>query len=258
MSRRSWETDVEKAERARHELKMVCQAMAYPEVRTALLLDPAGFRSLFPMRQVQSVYLDTPEGDALEENLAGISHREKLRFRWYGAGAHQVSGTLECKVRENMLGWKRLLPIDRLIDVEGANRHDFVRILWDEADATWRAMLARAIEPVQWISYEREYFGSADHRLRVTVDRKLRTFDQRGRLVLSREIETPQRPVVVMEVKCASAHYEWARRLINRLPFFVDKCSKFVTASMPEAGPLISVYPLGGIGRDVKGAPKDA
>ncbi|MHC4942726.1 MAG: VTC domain-containing protein [Planctomycetota bacterium] len=257
MSRRSWETDAEKEKLARYELKMVCQALAYHEFRTALLIDPAGFRALFPMRLVQSVYLDTPEGDALEENLAGISHREKLRFRWYGPDAHQVSGTLECKIRENMLGWKRLLEIKKPLDVEGAKRHEFVRALWEEATPVWRARLAPAIEPVQWIAYEREYFGSADGKLRVTVDRELRTYDQRGRLVLSRAFESPPPNIVVMEIKCATAHYDEARRLINRLPFFVDKCSKFVTASMPEAGPMISIYPLAGKSRGLMGARKD-
>ncbi|MFH1998785.1 MAG: VTC domain-containing protein, partial [Planctomycetota bacterium] len=85
-------------ENRRYEIKMVCQSQAYPEIRLCLDLDPSGLRVLYPPRRVQSLYLDTPEGDVLAENLAGISHREKIRFRWYGDEVRTVRGRLECKV----------------------------------------------------------------------------------------------------------------------------------------------------------------
>jgi hypothetical protein len=227
-------------EDARYEMKMVCRAEDYGRVKAFLDLDPAGLHTLYPLRRVQSVYLDTPGGEALEDNLAGISHREKVRFRWYGEGAGTVQGRIECKVRENMLGWKHALAIEHPVCVEGADRYDFVEKLRDAADPPWRARLAGPLEPVQWISYSREYLGSADGRLRITVDRDLKAFDQRGHLNLTAQFETPVPAIVVIEVKCAAAQYDAARQLINRLPFFVDKCSKFVTASMPDAGPGIS------------------
>jgi len=235
------ETEPLRYEDARYELKMVLRAEAYARVKAALDLDPAGLHTLYPLRRVQSIYLDTPGGNALEENLAGISHREKIRFRWYGDHTGPVQGRLECKVRENMLGWKHTFEIEQPVSVNGADRYDFMRILREAADPVWQLRLDGPLEPVQWISYRREYLGSADKKLRVTVDRDLKAFDQRGQLELSARFETPLPAMVVIEVKCAAAQYDAARQLINRLPFFVDKCSKFVTASMPEAGPGISV-----------------
>ena len=39
-----------------------------------------GVRELHAPRVVQSLYLDTPAGRALQENLAGLSERRKLRL----------------------------------------------------------------------------------------------------------------------------------------------------------------------------------
>ncbi|MBU0756100.1 MAG: VTC domain-containing protein [Planctomycetes bacterium] len=250
MTKRSSETDALQTRDGRYELKMACRGEALPEIKAALSLDPAGFRTLYPPRRVQSIYLDTPEGDALDENLAGISHREKIRFRWYGDRVSLVQGRLECKIRENLLGWKRTLPIRNLVEVEGVDRWKFVRVLHEAAGPDWQTRLSRATEPVQWISYRREYFGSADGKLRVTVDDRLEGFDQRGRIRLSARFKTPVPHLVVVEVKCASHHYDPARRLINRLPFFVDKCSKFVTTTLPDAAPTLSYLSLAGLSGD--------
>lgn len=233
----------------RYEIKMVCRTEAYPEIRLYLDLDPSGIRTLYPKRRVQSVYLDTPEADALAENLAGISHREKFRYRWYGPDARGVRGRLECKVRENMLGWKRTFDIDEPMDIEGADRVTFLKTLWEAIDPEWRARLAEKIEPVQWIAYDREYFRTADGKVRITVDQGLRAWDQRGLGTLSSRLATPLPDMMVVEVKCAARDYEAAEAVVNRLPLFVDKCSKFVTASMLGGGPQVSVVPITGPGR---------
>ena len=77
----------------------------------ALRLDRAGIRTLYPERLVQSLYLDTTHGRALEENLSGLSRREKLRLRWYGPRSDTVAAVLERKCRENSLGWKEVAPV---------------------------------------------------------------------------------------------------------------------------------------------------
>ncbi len=59
----------------RYEIKMVCEEWAHDWVVAALRTSRAGVRVLYPPRRVQSVYLDTPLGRSLEENLAGISSR---------------------------------------------------------------------------------------------------------------------------------------------------------------------------------------
>jgi hypothetical protein len=222
----------------RYEVKMVAQAAAYDRVRMFMRADRSGLRVLYPPRIVQSVYFDTWRDRALEENLSGVSHREKIRFRWYGDAKTDVKGVLERKVRENMLGWKDFLPIDEVMQVEGASRTEFARRIFAHLTPSWHDVRAMALQPVQWIRYEREYFSSG--RIRVTVDRKLRTWDQRYRRTITSAFRTPTPNVVIVEAKCAQEDYDELQAMLVRFPLFVDKCSKFVFASDPGEGALIS------------------
>jgi len=229
------------AESTRYEIKMVCEEWARDSVVAALRTCSGGVRTLYPERRVQSIYLDTTCGRSLEENLAGISTRRKVRFRWYGHTTDQVRGRLEMKVRENMLGWKHVAEIDDPVAVEGSDRVSFVRTLQRRAPLEWRLILQSGLEPMQWIAYTREYYATADHTVRVTVDRELQSIDQRWRFNLSRACPTALPRILIVEAKCLQDQYEHAQELINRLPLVVDKCSKFVIASSPGSGPTVSL-----------------
>lgn len=224
----------------RHELKFACHAASVDALRMALRLDRAGLRVLHPPRRVQSVYLDTTFGQALEENLAGLSARRKLRFRWYGPRADRVRGTLELKCRENTLGWKETLPLKDEIQVEGAERRAFVRALARGATPEWRERLLEGLEPAQWVSYSREYFTTADRRVRVTLDQDLHLADQRPLARLSPRARTAAPRLAVLELKCGPDDVRVAEDLVARLPILLGRCSKFVLASAPRGGPLPS------------------
>ncbi len=224
----------------RYEIKMVCEERALPRLMAALKLHPACISTLYPARQVQSVYFDTPEGHALDENLAGISHRKKIRFRWYGSDTHGVQGVLECKLRMNRLGSKNILKIPVPIDVEGVSRSAFRNSLLAHCDDKWRHALSHGLEVAQWISYQREYLITADRTVRITVDQNLRSFDQRHRLHLGRSFATPNPAILVVECKAPASQRERLEEVIQHIPLLPDKCSKFVMASNPAHGPMIS------------------
>lgn len=226
------------ADNPRYEIKMVAQSMVHADVVASLRTDVEGVRSLFPPRQVQSLYMDTPGNRALEDNLAGISHREKLRLRWYGKEDRNVPARLENKVRHDNLGWKQVHKFSSF-DVGGVNRHALMKRIRTELPMTWLPLISGPLEPVQWICYEREYLATADQVIRVTLDRKLRAWDQRGRFVVSNRFGTQLPRLLIVEVKCAAKHYDRAKALISRLPLFVGKCSKFVMASSPGEGPML-------------------
>jgi hypothetical protein len=229
----------------RVELKVAGQEAAYDRLRMALEIQSEGIRRLYPPRQVQSVYLDSHFGRALEENLAGVSHREKRRFRWYGTESTEVVGKLELKVRENMLGWKRIVAVDRPMRVAGADRMGFVRALAAGVPLAWRDGLS-GLEPAQWISYRREYLATADLAVRLTIDRQVRTWDQRPRLRLGDDPMSENRGprIFILELKCAPAALHVAEGIVHRLPWAVGRCSKFVLASDPTHGPVPSLEPF--------------
>ena len=226
----------------RHELKFACDEAASAELRMWLRLDRSGIRRLFPARRVQSLYLDTTYQRALADNLAGLSAREKLRFRWYGDDSRLVPGTLEYKRRENALGWKETLAVAEPIAIEGAERRRFVAELARRLDQRWRERVLAGFEPAQWVSYRREYFTSADRRVRLTLDTQLRFSDQRVRARLSDAARTPAPRYLVLELKCAPADLEAAHDIASRLPLPLGRCSKYVLAHDAADGPLPSIW----------------
>ncbi len=227
----------------RYELKMACQEGARPQVLMALQMHRAAVRPLHPTRVVQSLYLDTATGAALEENLSGVSHREKLRFRWYGEDSALVRGTLERKVRENMLGWKDFARVRTPLALAGVDRWTFLRKLAAELPPAWQAEVPGCLEPVQWIRYTREYYTTADGAVRITVDSQLGAWDQRPRFRLGCSGASFLPRLLIVEAKCAKPHYQAAKELLESLPLVVDRCSKFVLASDSAHGPVASLFP---------------
>ena len=231
-------------ENARYEIKMICQEWSKERIAHELRLHPEAMRRIHPTRRVQSIYLDSHEGLALDQNLAGISEREKFRFRWYGESGPSVVGVLECKIRRNLLGWKQTLPIPQTMHLEGMGRNDFMAALRQSATPSWRSQLDNGLEVAQWISYEREYYQTAEGSVRVTVDSNLECFDQRFRASLSRGVRTHLEKTMIVEVKSDARAFDRLREVMNNFPLVVDKCSKFVMASDPASAPTVSVLPM--------------
>jgi len=225
----------------RYELKLASDEAGYPELKMALRLHRAGIRTLYPTRVVQSLYLDTTYGRALQENLGGISEREKIRLRWYGDESRTVAGVLERKGRVNSLGWKEVLPLPAKLALAGQERRRFVRELARLTDARWRAHLA-TLEPVQWVRYRREYLTSADLRVRLTLDRELFFSDQRPLARISDAERAPRPRLLVLELKCGPEDLDGARTILEDLPVPLGRCSKFALASAPESGAIPSAF----------------
>lgn len=217
----------------RHEVKIVCTTEAAPNVETALLLHTAAPRTLHPPRTVQSVYFDSDRGRALLDNIAGISEREKLRFRWYGAEAAQVTGTLEKKIRRSNLGRKEFHRVDREIAVRGATARGFTDALRAASPPVWRAALD-GLRPAQWIRYDRRYLVTFDRRVRITIDRDVRTVDLRVAPTLDPARTEPPADVVIFELKASASDDEAIVELLDCVRVIRSKCSKFVLASAPD------------------------
>ena len=84
---------------SRFELKFSVPVHDQYAVDLVTLLHPAGFQRTYPARWVNSIYFDTPDLHALEENFAGISDRAKYRIRWYGPLAGEHKAQYEIKIR---------------------------------------------------------------------------------------------------------------------------------------------------------------
>ena len=224
----------------RYELKMVCEVRARGEVLAELCSHPMGFRSLYPDREVQSIYLDTHEGRAVQENLAGISDRRKLRLRWYGSEIGMVNAQIELKQRRNLYGRKEIEVLPAPVRIQGVDRLTLMRQLRSVLPAEWRCRLDRGLEPAQWIRYRRQYLGSFDGSVRITVDRQLGACDLRDRWRVAWQRPSLLGRILVVECKADMCREVELREAVRNLRLKVDRCSKFVMASAPCHGPMAS------------------
>jgi hypothetical protein len=213
-------------EDARYEVKFVGPATQRHVLERWLSTHPSGFFEPYPPRQVSSVYFDTYDCAAYEQNLVGASERQKLRFRWYGDDETRGRGALELKLRRNRLGWKVVHPVDGIpLDASWTEIRSKLRSQLPPKARLWLELNPL---PVLISRYHRRYFVSADRRLRVTVDKDLRLFDQRLRRSpnLLRRSRLPES--VVIEFKCGAADRQIVASAIQGLPLRASRHSKYV------------------------------
>ena len=161
----------------RLELKFATDAAVRHEIELWLRTCALAFRQVHPPRLVNSLYFDSLDADALAAKLAGVSVREKVRYRWYGDARAPAPGQLEVKRRANGLGWKDTYRV--ATPPAASTRVGFVRALRAAVPPPARAWLDAYPEPMLINRYRRAYFACARGEVRATVDHQIQVWDQR-------------------------------------------------------------------------------
>lgn len=216
-------------EHSRIEVKFVGSDVVEWRLRGWLRTHRAGFRTAYPQRRVNNIYFDTYDYGAFWENLTGVSERTKIRYRWYGDSLEPGPGALELKGKRNSFGWKQVFRVAASPYTPGCSWSSVRgRILADLPD---RAKLWLEEHPLPVIinSYQRDYFVSADGRVRVTLDLHQTVRDQRFACYpnLTRVANLPG--AMILEVKCARKDRDSASSVIQGIPIRVSRHSKYVT-----------------------------
>ena len=148
----------------RYERKYRIESIPIPWIEQVLRTHPAGFRPLFPQRQVNNIYFDTPALDEFYQNVSGTPQRRKHRMRWYGETTPQLPKTVfEVKIKDNELGSKESQALGDT--------------LWTDLPAHFEqipALRYLPLRPVLVNSYERTYWGTANGKFRITLDWNMR------------------------------------------------------------------------------------
>ncbi len=213
---------------ARYEIKMAYEPGLLPELRSWIDSHPAGFATTYPPRQVNSVYMDTPDLNSFNDHLSGIPLRRKLRFRWYGEDLTKAKGITEVKNKSERVGWK----ITQLVDCE----FDLASQSWDEIMNGLRANTTGVIHemlcvarPVVLTVYFREYYLSGDGLVRLTIDTDLRAYDQlmsaRPNIWFCQPLEQP----VIVELKSDKENATSISDILSHFPIRSNRYSKYMT-----------------------------
>lgn len=211
----------------RYEVKFAGSQADLPRVQAWIDTNRCGLFRAFPDRVVHSVYLDTFDLSAYQDNVAGISQRAKMRFRWYGEGLAPPRGTLEIKCRKDSIGWKWSWPIEQTLDLQALTWQSFLDTIKRPLPDAFRFML-EANATVSLVNrYVRSYFESRDRRLRVTLDRDLAFFPQMGRARPALLHGARHPDAVVLELKCAVADRGLGARALANVPLRASRHSKY-------------------------------
>jgi hypothetical protein len=207
---------------------MTCDQVYLPEIRSWLQMHPAGFEQAYPPRQVNSLYLDTPEMDCLSDHLDGALERSKLRFRWYGRDHAAVQGVLELKHRSNRFGWKEYSPVPVTFDLTTILWHHWMQQLRAYAKGNIAVWLTWRDQPTLVDSYVREYYESIDQRIRVTVDHDQVIYDQVAYPMPNLSSCAPSDGQIVVEVKSGPHLCRRLSDVLSSFPFRAGRNSKYV------------------------------
>ncbi|MEM1214724.1 MAG: polyphosphate polymerase domain-containing protein [Bacteroidota bacterium] len=202
----------------RYERKYRIVGIPLPWVIQAVRMHPASFRTLYPQRQINNIYFDSPTLDEYYQNVGGVPQRRKHRLRWYGT-QHKLlpSPTFEVKIKDGELGRKES---QRLADTPWAGLRTAFQQLPHLQYLPLRPLLVN--------SYDRQYFGTGDQRFRITLDYNLRF----GAFAWQHAPPADQLytdEAVILELKYEAEDDERARSILKHLPFRQTKNSKYVT-----------------------------
>ena len=200
----------------RYELKYAVEHLSHEAIIAQLMNHPASFRELYPDRQVNNYYFDTPGFHCFHQNVEGHPRRKKMRLRWYGDNhlptQHSV---LELKNKDKELGWKDTFKIDHKI-TDGGTLVEAVKSA---------GQFKSELNPVLKNTYLRSYLLSQDGKYRVTIDRQ-----QAFAIPFTNmsHLQVDALPVVV-ELKFEAADVEGAQYITDYLPYRQTKNSKYAT-----------------------------
>lgn len=202
----------------RYERKYKIEDLSLALTHQAIRSHPASFRKIFPDRQINNIYFDTPHISTYHENVKGIAQRKKFRVRWYGEEQNIQTPKLEVKIKDNQLGYKESTSIDSFS--------------WNSLGKLQREINIKSntgalLFPTLANAYRRAYYGTPDGHFRLTIDWHLRYFSLLGARRFTR-YNIEDRGVVV-ELKYEAEQEENADRIRQFLPFRQTKSSKYVT-----------------------------
>jgi hypothetical protein len=212
----------------RYERKLVVPARTVEEVRAVVRRHPAAFFEVYPPREINNVYLDTPSLADYHDHVIGAPNRVKTRVRWYGPFAGPLAKpALERKLKQGLVGGKltyRLPPLP----LNGAAIEQQLQAAFDATPLpeALRAEL-RHRQPALFNRYRRHYFLSGDRHVRLTVDWALQ-FGRVGRGPVSDRCLTPCTPLFVVELKYEPEYASQVAAITNLLPFRLSRSSKYV------------------------------
>ena len=174
----------------------------------------SSFNWIYPKRLINNIYFDTSSKNSLNDNIEGLKYRTKYRARWYGEFGleDQKEICLECKIKNNSLGWKKTIKIVFNDDLKLKEKLSAI-------SNKIKIYESKRYMPVIINQYSREYLENPNGT-RITIDSNIKYFNYLN-------IKTVNDPNLILEVKFGVNHY-FNFDFLKNLNLIASKNSKFV------------------------------
>ena len=166
----------------RSEIKFVCYQHNYFLLKNWIKLHKFNFFKEYEDRNVNNIYFDSFNYKAFNDNLSGLPSRLKVRYRWYGelfSENNTNEGCLEFKFRKNIYGYKKVFKIKNLTLSLNSKWSEIKNKILNALTPEYKILYNRNSEKILINQYKREYFISKNKKLRITLDKNIKIFDQR-------------------------------------------------------------------------------
>ncbi len=212
----------------RYERKFVLSNMSRAEVLHRVKMHPAFFREIYHPRQINNIYLDTNKLQFFKDNQIGIAERKKVRIRWYGKTFGQVDNPqLEYKIKSGLLGDKNTFALPEFQLSNSLITKDFWEYLQRANLPEPVATDLQNLSPSLLNAYQRTYFQTANKKFRLTIDEEL-TYYRLNSPETHFQAKHIEKESIIVELKYAAKDDLEAGKIMNLLPFRLDKSSKYV------------------------------
>ena len=166
----------------RSELKFICYQHNYYLLKNWINLHKYNFYKEYEDRNINNIYFDTLNYKAFNDNLIGLPSRLKVRYRWYGdlfTDNDKNLGSLEFKFKKNIYGYKKIFKVDHLTLNSNSNWKTIKKKILDSLSSEYKILFNINSEKILINRYRREYFISKNKKIRITLDKDIKIFDQR-------------------------------------------------------------------------------
>lgn len=214
--------------KGRYERKFVVTGLKYQQILSIIKHHPAFFREIFRQRQINNIYLDTPDLKSFFDNVYGNTHRTKIRIRWYGETFGPVNKpVLEMKIKSGLAGRKRSYALNPFMLDTSFDRDSLHAALAHPRLPAWVTEKLSAYVPALLNTYKRQYFLSANRKMRLTVDEHM-TYYAIGAWNNTFVKKYVEREAVIVEMKYDLESAYLASDITQHFPMRMTKSSKYV------------------------------
>jgi SPX domain protein involved in polyphosphate accumulation len=214
----------------RYELKFVVEVKDKDEVFLWLYNSVGLFKKAHDDRRVNNIYFDHSNLSSLEDNLSGISRRQKMRYRWYGNNVYPIDGYMEVKNKDNNLGWKNHYKVENLhINQKDSWKEIISKIISNSEEL--QILSSQYFIPTLCNRYDRQYFESHDTKVRITIDLNIEFYQQNSLTNPNFTNKSYSDDLMIIECKFDEDSRKLAHSIIDKIPVRRSRYSKYASGA---------------------------